>query len=66
MGMEFTRLCNCKNDVLRYFEELSSDWELIYYKRYGCRTLARLPIPRSYLPQSALALRGADPTDLPV
>lgn len=32
VGMEFTRLCDCKNDVLRYFEELSADWGMIYYK----------------------------------
>jgi len=32
VGMEFTRICNCKNDVLRYFEELSTKWEMIYSK----------------------------------
>ncbi len=30
-GVEFTRECNCKNDVLRYFKELSSEWEMIHY-----------------------------------
>lgn len=32
VGMEFTQICNCKNDVLRYFEGLSAEWEMIYYK----------------------------------
>ena len=32
VGMEFTRICNCKNDVLRYFEGLSTEWEMIYYR----------------------------------
>ena len=32
LGMEFTRLCHCKNDVLRYFEGLSANWEMIFYK----------------------------------
>ena len=31
-GMEFTRICNCKDDVLRYFQGLSAEWEMIYYK----------------------------------
>ena len=30
-GMEFTRVCNCKNDVVRYFEELGREWEMIHY-----------------------------------
>jgi len=30
-GMEFTRCCRCKNDVLRYFQELASEWEMIHY-----------------------------------
>ena len=30
-GMEFTRSCNCKNDVLRYFQELAGEWEMIHY-----------------------------------
>lgn len=30
-GMEFTRTCHCKKDVLRYFEELAGDWEMIHY-----------------------------------
>lgn len=30
-GMEFTRACNCKNDVLRYFEELAGEWEMVHY-----------------------------------
>lgn len=30
-GMEFTRCCNCKDDVLRYFHELASEWEMIQY-----------------------------------
>ncbi|MEO1593951.1 MAG: nuclear transport factor 2 family protein [Pseudomonadota bacterium] len=31
-GMEFTRSCDSKNDVLRYFEELASEWEMVYFK----------------------------------
>lgn len=31
-GMEFTRHCNCKNDVFRYFEELARDWEMLDFK----------------------------------
>lgn len=31
-GMEFTRQCNRKEDVLRYFEGLSENWEMLYYK----------------------------------
>ena len=31
VGMEFTKACHCKSDVLRYFEGLSSNWEMIYY-----------------------------------
>ena len=30
-GMEFTRLCECKDDVLRYFQELAGEWEMIHY-----------------------------------
>ena len=30
-GMEFTRACNCKNDVVRYFSELAQEWEMIHY-----------------------------------
>ena len=30
-GMEFTRCCRCKNDVLSYFQELASEWEMIHY-----------------------------------
>ena len=30
-GMEFTRSCNCKNDVLGYFQELAAEWEMIHY-----------------------------------
>ena len=30
-GMEFTRSCDCKDDVAKYFEGLASDWELIHY-----------------------------------
>lgn len=30
-GMEFTRACHCKNDVLRYFQELAGEWEMIEY-----------------------------------
>ena len=30
-GMEFTRACHCKADVLRYFEELAGKWEMIHY-----------------------------------
>ena len=31
-GMEFSRPCNCKDDVLRYFQEIAENWELISYK----------------------------------
>ena len=31
-GMEFTRSCHCKNDVLGYFKELAGEWEMIQYK----------------------------------
>lgn len=27
----FTRACQCKNDVRRYFQELASDWEMLHY-----------------------------------
>ena len=30
-GMEFTRCCNGKDDVLRYFQELTAEWEMIHY-----------------------------------
>ena len=30
-GMEFSRPCNCKSDVLRYFQELAGEWEMIHY-----------------------------------
>ena len=30
-GMEFSRPCCCKQDVVRYFEELASEWEMIHY-----------------------------------
>jgi len=30
-GMEFTRACNCKADVQRYFADLGSQWEMIHY-----------------------------------
>lgn len=30
-GMEFTKVCNCKNDVVQYFQELGSRWEMIHY-----------------------------------
>ena len=30
-GLEFSRCCNCKNDVLRYFQELAEEWEMIHY-----------------------------------
>lgn len=30
-GMEFTRACSCKNDVVHYFEELGKEWEMIHY-----------------------------------
>lgn len=30
-GMEFTRTCLCKSDVLRYFTELAAVWEMLHY-----------------------------------
>ena len=30
-GMEFSRPSSCKTDVLRYFQELANEWELIHY-----------------------------------
>ncbi len=30
-GMEFSRPCDCKDDVIRYFEELAVDWSLVHY-----------------------------------
>ena len=30
-GMEFTRPCNCKADVQRYFAELGERWEMTHY-----------------------------------
>ena len=30
-GMEFSRTCQCKNDIARYFAEVSKDWEMIHY-----------------------------------
>ncbi len=30
-GMEFSRACQSKNEVQRYFEELGKDWELLNY-----------------------------------
>lgn len=30
-GMEFSRQCHCKEDVLRYFAELAQDWEMVHY-----------------------------------
>ena len=30
-GMEFTRKCGCKNDVLRYFQELAEEWEMKHF-----------------------------------
>ena len=31
-GLEFSKSCTCKEDVLRYFHELASNWEMIDYK----------------------------------
>ena len=31
-AMAFTRTCNCKNDVLRYFEELASEWDMVDFQ----------------------------------
>lgn len=30
-GMEFTRDCSNRDDVARYFAELSNDWQMIHY-----------------------------------
>lgn len=30
-GLEFTRCCHSRDDVLRYFKELAADWELLSY-----------------------------------
>ncbi|MCB9948067.1 MAG: nuclear transport factor 2 family protein [Rhodospirillaceae bacterium] len=30
-GVEFTRDCNRKADVARYFEGLTADWEMVHY-----------------------------------
>ncbi|MCH9671783.1 MAG: nuclear transport factor 2 family protein [Gammaproteobacteria bacterium] len=30
-GMEFTRRCECKEDLRRYFLELAAEWEMIHY-----------------------------------
>ncbi len=30
-GMEFTRDCACRDDVVRYFAELAGDWEMLHY-----------------------------------
>lgn len=30
-GMEFTRTCHSKDDVLRYFTELAEVWEMLHY-----------------------------------
>ncbi len=29
--MKFTRCCTSKDDVLRYFRELASDWEMVHF-----------------------------------
>ena len=31
-AMEFTRTSSCKDDVKQYFDGLTSDWEMIYYR----------------------------------
>lgn len=31
-GMEFSRRCDCKKDVYRYFEEIAADWQMVYFK----------------------------------
>ncbi len=31
-GMEFTRKCNCKSEVRKYFVELARDWAMISFK----------------------------------
>lgn len=31
-GMEFTRCCNCKDDVLRYFNELITEWDMLEFR----------------------------------
>ena len=31
-GLEFTGPCHCKQDLARYFEELSKQWESVYYR----------------------------------
>ncbi|MCB1864188.1 MAG: nuclear transport factor 2 family protein [Chromatiales bacterium] len=30
-GMAFTTECNCKEDMLRYFQGLAADWEMLHY-----------------------------------
>ncbi len=30
-GMEFTRSCDCKDDVVGYFQQLGEDWEMIHF-----------------------------------
>lgn len=30
-GMEFTRDCNSKADVIRYFEGMAADWEMVHF-----------------------------------
>lgn len=31
-GMGFSRACQCKDDVARYFEEMGRDWEMLHYR----------------------------------
>jgi ketosteroid isomerase-like protein len=30
-GMDFAGCCNCKDEVLSYFEKLGADWEMLHY-----------------------------------
>jgi len=30
-GLEFSKCCDCKDDVFRYFQVLAEDWEMIHY-----------------------------------
>ena len=31
-GMEFSKSCFCKDDLVRYFTELSAEWEMNFYR----------------------------------